>query len=72
MILARHDDFKACRGDDIMDLLVINRDNHAANFGFLRPQRHLHDHRQPANIGQRLAWKTGRCHAGRDQHEHVI
>ncbi len=72
MILAGHDDLEAGCDNGVEDLLVIDRDDDPADRRFPGAQGHLNDHRQAANIGERLARKAGGRHAGGDQNQHAI
>ena len=47
-------------------------DDDAADGCLFGAHRHLDDHRQPANIGERLARKPGGSHPRRDQYEHTV
>ena len=46
------------------DLGRVGGDRHPADFGLLGPPQHVDDHRQPADVEQRLAGQAGRRHAG--------
>ena len=53
------------------DLRRVGGDRHPADLGLLGPPQHMHDHRQAADIEQRLAGQAGCRHAGRDQHQNA-
>ena len=69
MVGARHHGFAAmgCHGG--RDFGRVGGDRHAADSGRLRPAQHMDDHRQAADIGQRLAGQPRGGHAGGNQHQ---
>lgn len=72
MVDTGHDDFEAGGGHGIEHSCVVDGDDDAADGRLPGAHRHLDDHRQTANIGQRLARKPGGGHARRDQYEHAV
>ena len=71
MIGARHHRAAAGLFHRRGDRLGIGRHHRFADVGRLRAAQHMHDHRQPRDIGQRLAGQAGRGHAGRDEDDGV-
>ena len=53
------------------DLGRVGGDRHPADLGRLGPPQHVDDHRQAADIEQRLAGQAGRGHAGGNQHQNA-
>lgn len=72
VVRAGHDDFETGGGHRIEYSGVVDGDDDAADGCLPGAQRHLDDHRQTANIGQRLARKPCGGHARRDQYEHAV
>ncbi|MCY1246718.1 hypothetical protein D9M72_599830 [compost metagenome] len=69
MIDAGHDRFEAGLPHHVEDLLVVDGDDHAADVRFLGAFRHLDDHWQAANVGERLSGQASRGHARRNEHD---
>ena len=67
MIGARHHGAAAGLLDAGRDRLRIGRNHHRSDVGGLRPAHHMDDHRLAGDIGERLAGKPGRSHAGRNE-----
>ena len=67
MIRSRHDGAPAGFFDGGRNCFGVGRHHGLADLGLLRTPHHVHDHRQTMNVGERLAGKPGRGHAGGDQ-----
>ncbi len=66
---AGHDRLAAMRPHRGGDIGRVGRDRDPADLSGFRPAQHMDDHRQAADIQQRLAGQAGRRHAGGNQHQ---
>ena len=71
MVGAGHDRAPAGLAHRRLDLGQIGRDHDRADRGRLGPAQHVHDHRLPGDVGERLARQPGRGHAGGNQDENI-
>ena len=71
MIRTRQDGFAADVADGGCDLLRIRRDDDPADVGRTRTLPDMHNHRQAANVGERLAGQTLRRHPGGDDDDSI-
>ena len=66
---AGHHGLAAMGGHDGRDLRGVGCDRDPAYPGGLGTAHHVHDHRLPRDIGERLAGQAGGGHAGRNKHQ---
>ena len=71
VIAAGHDRAAAGFVHRRRDRLRIGRHHHGTDLGGFGLSQHVNDHRQPGDVGERLAGQAGRSHPGRDQDKDV-
>ena len=63
MVDPGHDSFETGFDDRIERILVIDGDHDPTGLSVARAQRHLDDHRQAADVGERFAGEACRSHS---------